>query len=84
MLFLTYWFVLFAAALYPLYWFCPIATLRRHVLLACSVAFHTHFAGPAGVMPIIALGTLVYFAGLSRWRWPCYLGIAASCLSLIY
>ena len=54
------------------------------VLLVGSAVFHTHFAGPAGVLPIIALGALVYLAGLTRWRGPCYLGIAASCLALVY
>jgi alginate O-acetyltransferase complex protein AlgI len=33
------------------------------LLLAC-ITFHFHFAGPAGVIPIIFLGTLTYFAGL--------------------
>jgi alginate O-acetyltransferase complex protein AlgI len=84
MLFLTYWFVLFIAALYPVYWFCPVPWVRRLVLLVGSAVFHTHFAGPAGVLPIIALGALVYLAGLTRWRGPCYLGIAASCLALVY
>jgi alginate O-acetyltransferase complex protein AlgI len=84
MLFLTYWFVLFIAVLYPLYWFCPRASLRRLILLVGSAVFHTHFAGPAGVLPVIILGTFVYLVGLTRWRGPCYLGIAASCLSLVY
>jgi alginate O-acetyltransferase complex protein AlgI len=84
MLFLTYWFVYFIAALYPLYWFCPAPTARRLILLAGSAVFHTHFAGPAGVLPIIVLGTFVYLAGLTRWRAACFLGIAASCLALLY
>ncbi|WP_162668560.1 MBOAT family O-acyltransferase [Gemmata massiliana] len=54
------------------------------ILLVGSVTFHTHFAGPAGVVPIVVLGTFVYLAGLTRWRGPCYAGIAASCLALIY
>ena len=31
----------------------------------------------------ISLG-FVYLVGLTRWRGPCYLGIAASCLALLY
>jgi alginate O-acetyltransferase complex protein AlgI len=84
MLFLTYWFVVFIAALYPLYWFCPFSSFRRLILLAGSVVFHVHFAGPAGVLPVIILGTFVYLVGLTRWRGLCYLGVTASCLALVY
>ncbi len=59
MLFLTYWFVYFIAALFPLYWFCPVPWIRRQILLGGSVVFHAHFAGPAGVMPIVVLGGFV-------------------------
>jgi alginate O-acetyltransferase complex protein AlgI len=33
------------------------------LLLAC-ILFHYHFAGPAGVLPIIILGCVTYFAGI--------------------
>lgn len=84
MLFLTYWFVLYVAALFPVYWVLPSHTFRRLVLLAGSVVFHTHFAGPAGVIPIIILGIGTYTAALSQRRVLCHAMILANVLALIY
>jgi alginate O-acetyltransferase complex protein AlgI len=84
MLFLTYWFVLFIAALYPVYWFVPYRRVRLSVLLAGCCVFHTHFAGPAGVLPIAVLAALTYLAGLTRNRWACGLAAAASAAALVY
>jgi alginate O-acetyltransferase complex protein AlgI len=83
MLFLTYWFVYFIAALFPVYWACPIPRIRRLILLMGCVAFHAHFAGPAGVVPIIVLGVLTYLIGLSRKRALCAIGIATSIAALL-
>ena len=63
MLFLTYWFVLFACVVYPLYWLVPVRAVRLAVLLTSCAVFHTHFAGPAGVLPIAVLAVLTYAAG---------------------
>ena len=84
MLFLTYWFVLYAIILFPLYWAVPRAGVRRLILLAGSVVFHTHFAGPAGVLPIVALGIATYGAGRSRSRYACGAMVLANVLALIY
>jgi alginate O-acetyltransferase complex protein AlgI len=84
MLFLTYWFVLFMTVAFPLYWFIPVPRVRRLVLLLACAVFHTHFAGPAGVLPIIFLGVITYFAGLSRTRTACYSGIALCAGSLVF
>jgi alginate O-acetyltransferase complex protein AlgI len=83
-LFLTYWFVFFIAAVYPLYWFVPVRWVRLGVLLAACVVFHTHFAGPAGVVPIIVLGVVTYLVGLTRVRWLCAGAITLNAGSLIY
>jgi alginate O-acetyltransferase complex protein AlgI len=83
-LFLTYWFVLFAAVLYPLYSLVPLRRARLALLLAGSAVFHTHFAGPAGVLPIIVLAVLVYLAGLTRNRAVCAVGIVTSAAALVY
>lgn len=83
MLFLTYWFVLYAALLFPLYWFAFRAGARRLVLIAGSVVFHAHFAGPAGVMPIVALGAVTYVAARAG-RWPCRAAVLLNVLALIY
>jgi alginate O-acetyltransferase complex protein AlgI len=84
MLFLTYWFVYFIAALYPLFWIIRWRPARLAILLVACVVFHTHFAGPAGVLPIVVLGVLTYAAGLTRNRVLCGLGIVASALALVF
>ena len=50
MLFLTYWFVLFTAVVFPLYWFIRYPPIRMALMCVCCAVFHTHFAGPAGVL----------------------------------
>ncbi|MEZ0274010.1 MAG: MBOAT family protein [Roseimicrobium sp.] len=84
MLFLTYWFVIFAAVFFALYWAIPIAAVRLGLLITACVVFHTHFAGPAGVAPVLALGVVTYFAGRSQKRNACLAGIALCTLALIF
>lgn len=84
MLFLTYWFIGYAAVLFPVYWFARNAVLRRWVLLGGSAIFHTHFAGPAGVLPIVALGVATYFAGRSRQPLVCRTAAVANVVALVY
>src|SRR6266536_3476734 len=83
-LFLTYWFVLFACVVYPLYWLVPVRAVRLAVLLTSCAVFHTHFAGPAGVLPIAVLAVLTYAAGLTRSRALCSLVITACVLALVF
>src|SRR5436305_594776 len=84
MLFLTYWFVLFACVVYPVYWLVPVRAVRLAVLLTSCAVFHTHFAGPAGVLPIVVLAVLTYAAGLTRSRGLCAVVIAACVLALVF
>jgi alginate O-acetyltransferase complex protein AlgI len=84
MLFLTYWFVLFAIVLFPVYWAVPAYSFRRLFLLAGSITFHTHFAGPAGVVPIVILGVSTYLAALIGLRSICRTMIVANVLALVY
>jgi len=67
MLFLEGWFWAFAAVAVPVYLLCPNALKLYWLLLAC-VVFHFHFAGPAGMTPIIILAILTYGAALVSWR----------------
>ena len=60
MLFLAIWFWVFAAVAVPVYWLCP-QRFKLYWLLAASAVFHYHFAGPAGMAPIIVLATVTYF-----------------------
>jgi alginate O-acetyltransferase complex protein AlgI len=84
MLFLTSWFVLFSWIVFPCYWLVRFPPLRRLLLLGFSIAFHTHFAGPAGVLPILALGLMTYLIGLTRRRWACAAGGAVCVAALLF
>jgi alginate O-acetyltransferase complex protein AlgI len=65
MLFLETWFWIFAAAAIPVYWLCP-SRLKPYWLLLASGTFQYHFAGPAGMAPILVLAVLTYLAALLR------------------
>lgn len=84
MIFTTYWFVLFAAGVLPLYWLLPRPWLRQWFLAAACLLFHGHFAGPAGMAPIMVLMVLTYGAGLTRRKWVCVLAMAVCVLALCF
>lgn len=84
MIFNTYWFVVFSAVVFPIYWLARLPELRRAWLLGACVVFHTHFAGPAGVLPIVALGLVTYFAALSRRRVLCLAAMVICVLALLF
>src|SRR5262245_27093708 len=84
MLFLTPWFVLFAAAAFGAYWLLPFPRVRMLLLLLTCVVFHTHFAGPAGVIPVVVVGLATYLAGLTRHRLACAAGIALAVAALVF
>lgn len=82
MIFADLWFLGFLTIVLAAFWSSP-ARWRRYILLAGCLAFHAHYAGPAGMAPIIALAILVYLAfGKNRiWR----LSVIALCVgALIY
>src|SRR5262245_9281912 len=83
MIFTTYWFYVFAVAFVPLYWIAQRSWLRLTLLLLGCFVFHAHFAGAAGVAPIIVLATLTFFAGLSGRRWVFYSAIGLVVTSLL-
>jgi alginate O-acetyltransferase complex protein AlgI len=68
MIFTTYWFSLFAVIYFPLFWVARLRWLRLGLLLASCFTFHAHFAGAAGMLPIIVLATTTYLAGIWRNR----------------
>src|SRR5262245_31428592 len=83
MIFTTYWFVVFAAIVFPLYWLLPWRGARLGLLLSACVIFHGHFAGAAGVVPIVVLAVATYFAGRSgRGGW-CLAAIVACAAALL-
>ena len=62
MLFLELWFWMFAAVAVGVFWLCP-TRLRVLWLVAASLVFQWHFAGPAGMAPVLAAALLTYLAG---------------------
>jgi alginate O-acetyltransferase complex protein AlgI len=80
----TYWFVIFASIVIPVFWLLRRPPLRLPFLALACVAYHYHFAGPAGMLPIIVLGSATYLLGLTRSRPACALGIALSVLALCF
>ena len=84
MIFNTYWFALFAAAFFPGYWLLRAPVWRGWWLLAGCAWFHAHFAGPAGVLPIAALGVGTYFCALSRRRAACYAAVVLCVAALVF
>ena len=71
MIFVTYWYLVFALVTVAGYWLVPRPAARLGFLAVACAVFHYHFAGPAGVKPIIVLMIVTYFAALSRQRWAC-------------
>jgi len=84
MIFNTYWFILFAAVVMPVFWLLRKPVLRLPFLAVACLVFHYHFAGPAGMAPIIALGIATYLLALTRNRLACAIGIVLSVLVLCF
>lgn len=84
MIFTTYWFLGFALATIVVFRALPGAALRQAWLAVACATFHWHFAGPAGVKPIIVLMILTYLVGLSRNRLACTLAMGLIVLSLCF
>lgn len=84
MIFTTYWFFAFAIGVVSIYWLLPKPELRLWFLAAACVVFHGHFAGPAGVAPIVVLMAITYLAGLSRRKWACIAAIVVCVAALAF
>jgi len=84
MIFTTYWFLLFAAWTVTVFWLLPRPAWRLGWLAVACVCFHVHFAGPAGVLPIVVLMIVTYFAGRSRNRAACVAAITLCVAALCF
>ena len=84
MLFLTYWFAFAAVVFFTLYWVIPHPTARFGLLLTGCGIFHWHFAGPAGVAPIVVLGLATYLAARSQNRRASLAAIVLCVLALAF
>jgi alginate O-acetyltransferase complex protein AlgI len=83
MIFTTYWFLTFLVLVVAFYWLLPKAAWRLWFLGGACLVFHAHFAGPAGMAPIIIMMIVTFFAGQTRDRRICVaamvLCVAALC-----
>jgi alginate O-acetyltransferase complex protein AlgI len=77
-IFATYWFFAFALVVLPGYWVLWKPLPRKVWLAVACLVFHYHFAGPAGVLPIIFLGLMTFLCGWSRNRKACIIGIGVN------
>jgi alginate O-acetyltransferase complex protein AlgI len=70
MIFNTAWFLVFFPIVYALFLLVPRARWRFGFLLLASAVFHWHYAGPAGVAPIIVIALCTFGLGLALARAP--------------
>jgi len=70
MIFNTSWFLVFFPIVYVVLLLLPGARLRFAFLLLASAVFHWHYAGPAGVAPIIVIALCTFAIGLALPRTP--------------
>jgi alginate O-acetyltransferase complex protein AlgI len=82
MIFLSYWFLIFVTVLLSVYWLVRSPRIRLGLLLLSCIIFHAHFAGPAGVLPIIVLSVITYSAGLTRKK-PYLIAAIVICASAL-
>ena len=84
MIFVTYWYVMFATLVVVVFWTLRWPRARLGFLAVACLVFHAHFAGPAGMLPIIVLMILTFFAGRSRRPWACVATIATCVAALCF
>lgn len=84
MIFTTYWFLFFAVLAVTVFWLLPRADWRQWWLAAACAVFHTHFAGPAGVIPILGLMVVTFFVGRTSSPGWCAAGIAVCVVALAF
>ena len=81
---MSYWFAVFAAAFFICYWSVQNAAVRQMLLLFFGAGFQWHFAGPAGVYPIILLTLITYSAGISGSRFLQKAAIVTCVCALVF
>jgi alginate O-acetyltransferase complex protein AlgI len=85
MIFTTYWFLTAAAIFLFAYSVVRNSIARTILLIAFCALFHFHFAGPAGVVPIIIIGICTFSLALTRRKFACTIGIVmCACTLLMY
>jgi alginate O-acetyltransferase complex protein AlgI len=64
MIFNTSWFFLFFLVFYLFLWLMSNPRIRLIYVTIMGIVFNYHFAGPAGIAPILVTTVLTYFFGL--------------------
>jgi alginate O-acetyltransferase complex protein AlgI len=82
MIFTTYWFLVFVVVAVGGFHAVPGPRWRLLWLAAACATFHIHFAGPAGVLPIIVLMIITFLAGRTGDRKVCAWAMAV-CVSAL-
>jgi len=70
LIFNTSWFLLFFLLFYALLWLVPGNRARFLYVLGMSAVFHYHFAGPAGITPVLVMAAITFFFGIWIFRLP--------------
>jgi alginate O-acetyltransferase complex protein AlgI len=63
-IFNTPWFLLFTIVFLLFYLLFSPARYRPYLLLVGSVIFHAHFAGPAGMAPVLVVAAITFVIGI--------------------
>ena len=83
-IFTSYWYTLFAVVFFAAYWAAPWRLPRLGLLVAGSFWFYLHFAGAAGILPIVVLAATTYLGGLLPWRGARVVAMALPIASLVF
>jgi alginate O-acetyltransferase complex protein AlgI len=65
MIFNTVWFLAFFVVFFSMFLLIPNAKVRFYFTLVGSAVFHFHFAGPAGIIPVVIMGVITFFFGIA-------------------
>ena len=84
MIFTTYWFIAFSALVVLAYHLIPKPSWKLGFLGAACLVFHAHFAGPAGMAPLIVMMIATYFAALSGRRGLCLAAMVLCVFALCF
>ena len=65
MIFNTPWFLIFITIFFLIFYGSPTPYVRLVVLLIANIIFHYHFAGPAGILPVVIVGVVTFLFGIA-------------------
>src|SRR5438093_5461361 len=83
MIFATYWFLVFVAAVAVGFHILRAPGARLAWLLLASLTFHRHFAGAAGMLPIAVVALITWTLARFARAAACTVGVAISAAALV-